>query len=355
MAAAEAIQKRLLRTALSLPAPLLRAASGGGAVYAGGRTLDPRFQVLMHAARRRPGGAVYGETSQPADFALLRGEAEPGVSCREVTLDGPRGPIASHLYRPKAQDAAAAMLVFAHVEAASTQGDPMQALCGMLAGAAAAPVLSLAHALVRHPGLDAGLEDLLTALRWAQENGVAHGAAERLAAVGGDGLGANIAAAACQMLKGLGERQPEAQLLLYPAVDMTSESASTQTFADAAVLAPALAAWREGRLISASDSPHDPRVSPLRAHDLSGLAPAVIATAGFDPLFDQGESYARKLRAAGVTVRYRCFDHLPHGFAAFAGVPAAEAACRDIAAMAAGVLSRPVTAPGAVDTIAPVP
>jgi acetyl esterase len=342
MSAADAIQRRLLRTALSLPAPMLRAASGGRSVYAGGRTLDPRFQVLMHAARRRPVGPDYGdEAGQPADFALLRGEAEPHVACREVTLDGPRGMIAAHLYRPRTQDASAPMLVFAHVEAATIAGDPVQPLCGMLAAEAGAPVLSLTHALDRHPGLDAGLEDLLTALRWAQEHGFAHGAAERLAAVGGDGLGANIAAAACQMLKGLGERQPEAQLLLYPAVDMTSESASTGTFADYAVLAPALAAWREGRLISASDSPHDPRVSPLRAHDVAGLAPAVIATAGFDPLFDQGEAFVKKLRAAGVPVRYRTFDHLPHGFAAFAGVPAAEAACREIAALYAALLARP--------------
>jgi acetyl esterase/lipase len=346
MAAAEAIQKRLLKTALSLPAPVLRAVSGGRAVYAGGRTLDPRFQVLMHAARRRSIDAGFAdEAAPPADFALLRGDPAPGVAVHEIGLDGPRGQIGAHIYRPKDQDAARPMLVFVHVEAISAPDDPVQSLCGMVATATRAPVLSLSQALDHHPGLDAGLEDLLTALRWAQENGYAHGAAERLAAVGGDGLGANIAAAACQMLKGLGERQPEAQLLVYPAVDMTSESASTGTFADAAVLAPALAAWREGRLISASDSPHDPRVSPLRAHDLSGLAPAVVATAGFDPLFDQGEAYARKLRAAGAAVRYRCFDHLPHGFAAFAGVPAAEAACREIADMLGDLLSRPATAP----------
>ena len=334
---AAAIQKRLLRTVLSLPTPVLRAASGGKVVYAGGRTLDPRFQFLMHAARRRsPSADVIDAEAEAADFAILRGEAEPGVVCTPVTIDGPRGTIAAQLYRPKDQDASAPMLVYAHVEAARTPGDPAEAFCGMLAKAGRTAVLSLHHRLEHGAGLDAGLEDMLTALRWAQENGADQGAAPWLVAVGGDGLGANLVAAACQMLRSLGDRQPELQLLLYPALDMASETASMATYAEAAVLAPELAAWREGRLIGAQDSPHDPRVSPLRAPDVSGLAPAVIAAAGFDPLLDQGEAYARRLRDAGVAVRYRCHDHLPHGFAAFTGVsPAAEAACREVAALVA--------------------
>jgi acetyl esterase/lipase len=217
----------------------------------------------------------------------------------------------------------------------------MQAPCGMLANAAGCAVLSLRHTLSHGVGLDAGLEDLLTALRWAQENGVLHGSAERMAALGGDGLGGNLAAATCQLLKSMGERQPELQLLLYPALDLAGESASAATYADAAVLAPALAAWREGRLIGPEENPLDPRVSPLQAHDVSGLAPAVVVTAGFDPLLDQGEAYVRRLRAAGVEVRYRCYDTLPHGFAAFTGAsPAADAACREAAQMAAEMVGR---------------
>jgi acetyl esterase/lipase len=349
MSAAAAIHRRLLRTVLSLPAPMLRAASGQSSVYAGGRTLDPRFQFLMHAARQRTRAAGGVEPDEAADYALLRGAPEPGVARQEVSIDGPRGTIAARLYRPPVQDPSAATLVFAHVEAAAPIGDPVEALCGMLAVAASAPVLSLNHVLAHHAGLDAGLEDLLTALRWVQENGSTFGAPERLACVGGDGLGANLAAATCQLLKSLGERQPEQQLLFYPAVDMTSEGASTATYADSGVLAPALAQWREGRLIGPHDSPHDPRVSPLRAQDVTGLAPAVVATAGFDPLLDQGEAYVRRLRAAGVPVLYRCYDHLPHGFAALTGAsPAAEAACREVAALYAEVVGANFSAGGIV-------
>jgi acetyl esterase/lipase len=82
------------------------------------------------------------------------------------------------------------------------------------------------------------------------------------------------------------------------------------------------------------DKAGDVRLSPLAEQDLSGLAPAVVVTAGFDPLLDQGEAYARNLRAAGVPVAYRCYDSLAHGFTAFTGaVPCADVACREIAGL----------------------
>ena len=95
----------------------------------------------------------------------------------------------------------------------------------------------------------------------------------------------------------------------------------------------ARAKWAQDHYLGAQADPADPRLSPLRNPDLTGLAPAVIATAGFDALVDQGEAYARALRDAGVSVIYRCYDALPHGFIAFEVVPAAQAAVRQIAAL----------------------
>src|SRR5439155_26614079 len=92
--------------------------------------------------------------------------------------------------------------------------------------------------------------------------------------------------------------------------------------------------WFMGHYMNPGDSPDDPRLSPIKAADVSGLAPALIATAGFDPLLDQGELYAKRLREAGVAVTYRCYDHLAHAFTAFTGVvPAADLACRQIATL----------------------
>jgi acetyl esterase/lipase len=99
--------------------------------------------------------------------------------------------------------------------------------------------------------------------------------------------------------------------------------------------------WFMGHYLGPDDDPADPRLSPLREKDLAGLAPAVIATAGFDPLADQGEDYAKRLRAAGNPVVYRCYDSLAHAFLAFGGaVPAADAAAREIARLVRDGLER---------------
>jgi acetyl esterase/lipase len=106
------------------------------------------------------------------------------------------------------------------------------------------------------------------------------------------------------------------------------------TYADAFPLSRALMDWFMGHYMGPGADPADPRLSPIREDDLSGLAPAVVVTAGFDPLVDQGEAYAKRLRDAGVPVTYRCYDSLAHGFTAFTGVlPAADVACREIAGL----------------------
>ena len=105
-------------------------------------------------------------------------------------------------------------------------------------------------------------------------------------------------------------------------------------YADAYPLSRDTMNWFMGHYMGPDDDPADPRLSPIRSSDLSGLAPAIVVTAGFDPLVDQGEAYARLLKGAGVPVLYRCYDALAHGFTAFTGaIPAADVACREIAGL----------------------
>ena len=100
--------------------------------------------------------------------------------------------------------------------------------------------------------------------------------------------------------------------------------------------------WFAGHYLGADDNPTDPGASPLRAKSFNGLAPAIVATAGFDPLVDQGQAYARALREAGVRTTYRCYDSLAHAFVAYTGVsPAADAACREIAGLARSAYEGP--------------
>jgi acetyl esterase/lipase len=175
---------------------------------------------------------------------------------------------------------------------------------------------------------------MLAAYRWALDNGERFGAPAGVACVGGDSMGGNFAAVVCQELRRLGERQPAMQLLIYPALDVAGEGGSMATYAEAWPLSRATMEWFMGQYLGAGDSPGDPRLSPMRARDLRALAPAVIATAGFDPLLDQGETYAKALADAGVSTTYRRYDALAHAFTAMTGVvPAAEAACREIATL----------------------
>jgi acetyl esterase/lipase len=147
-------------------------------------------------------------------------------------------------------------------------------------------------------------------------------------------MGGNFAAVVCQELKKAGEPQPVLQLLIYPWVDVACESASMTTYGDAFPLSRATLDWFAGHYMGPGDNPADPRLSPLRAPDLAGLAPAVVVTAGFDPLLDQGEAYARRLKEAGVPTIYRCYDSLAHAFTAFTGaVPCADVACREVAGL----------------------
>ena len=106
-------------------------------------------------------------------------------------------------------------------------------------------------------------------------------------------------------------------------------------FADAWPLGAAELAWRRDQLLGPGADPADPKVSPIKADDLAGLAPAVVVTAGFDPLVDQGEAYAKRLTDAGVPVFYRCYDRLTHGFQVMTGLAdCADTACREIAGLA---------------------
>jgi acetyl esterase/lipase len=327
----------MLRTLLSLPTPALRLMSGGGVVYRGGRTLDPRLQFLAARARQTPSpAAITPEEMRKAvraGFQATNGRLEPGVRVENLSIDGPRGAIPLRTYRSATQAAEAPVLVWAH-QGGGVTGDleTSHAFCSVLARVARCPVLSVDYRLAPEHRFPAGLEDVLAAFRWARDNAPHFGAPPGETAIGGDSMGGNFAAAVCQELKRTGEPQPALQLLVYPAVDGASETASMTTYADAFPLTATLLAWFIAHYVGPSDSPSDPRLSPLRGADLSGLAPAVIATAGFDPLVDQGEAYARALRAAGVPTTYRCYDALCHGFASMGGVvPAADLACREIA------------------------
>ena len=335
-----ALRKFALRAMLSLPRAVLRGLAGGGVVYVGGRTLDPRLQFLASQARRLPALSsltpLEARAGTAAAFGPLGGRIEAGVRVEALTVPGGEGPIAARAYRSADQDPGAPLMVFAHFGGGVIGDlDTCEAFCSILAKRGRFPVLSVNYRLAPEHRFPAALEDMLAAYRWGRENAPRFGAPAGHVAVGGDSMGGNFAAVIAQEMKRTGEVAPDLQLLIYPVLDVASESASMTIYGESYPLPRSAMDWFMGHYLRPGDAPGDPRLSPLRAKDLSGLAPAVIVAAGFDPLLDQGESYARRLGEAGVPVVYRCYDHLAHAFTAFSGVvPAADLACREIADLA---------------------
>jgi acetyl esterase len=164
----------------------------------------------------------------------------------------------------------------------------------------------------------AAVEDAYAAYRWALDHAGELGADPSRVAVGGDSAGGNLAALVSLIARDDGVRLPAFQLLIYPATDMRGQTRSRTLFADGFFLTRRDMDWfTDQYLAGATVEAADPRVSPLLADDLSGLPPAMVLTAGFDPLRDEGNQYAQAMRAAGVTVDLREMGSLVHGFASF--------------------------------------
>jgi acetyl esterase len=191
-------------------------------------------------------------------------------------------------------------------------------VCRALAKEAGVAVASLDYRLGPEHRFPAGLVDAVAAARWFLEHGEELGFDPGAFAIGGDSAGGNLAAVTCHLLRG-SARVPTFQLLVYPATDATRSDPSHLIFTEGLVLTEPNVAWFLDHYIAEPSQAKDARVSPVRASDLSGLPPALVMTAGFDPLRDEGRVYAERMRAAGVEVEFVCVEGSMHGFLNTAG------------------------------------
>ncbi len=209
-------------------------------------------------------------------------------------------------------------------------------VCRHLANAARAVVASLDYRLAPEHPFPAAVEDAIAAHRWAADEAAALGADPRLLFVAGDSAGGNLAAVtalAARDAAAAGEERPlKGQILLYPAVDLAGDYPSRARFAEGYFLETATMRWFVDRYVPDEAARTDWRVSPLRAADHAGLAPAMVLTAGLDPLRDEGAAYARRLTQAGVDVDETCYEGVIHGFLNMGGlVPEARQALDEVA------------------------
>ena len=192
--------------------------------------------------------------------------------------------------------------------------------CRLICCAANVHVLAIAYRLSPEAPFPAAIDDARNALRWAFAHAHELGASDRIV-VGGDSAGANLSAVVSQLAARDGGPAPCLQVLFYPPLDRTVVRPSLELFANGFLLTRADIDWYQAQYTGQiPGAEKDPRVSPLLARDLSGLPPAIIATAGFDPLRDEGEAYAEALQRAGTPCELRQLPGQLHGFLNLVGV-----------------------------------
>ncbi|MSP67859.1 MAG: alpha/beta hydrolase [Alphaproteobacteria bacterium] len=237
------------------------------------------------------------------------------ASVRQFTVPTPSAPIPVRLYRPQGAVGDALPLVVYFHGGGWVIGDldTHDAVCRGVADAFGGLILSVEYRKAPEAPFPAAVEDCWAATRWAAAHAAAIGADAARLAVGGDSAGGNLAAVVCQLAKTAGAPRIRFQSLVYPAVDMTMGFPSVKAMGQDYNLTEALMVWFIDQYLGTADR-RDPRASPLFAADLSGLPPAQILTARFDPLHDEGKAYAEALRGAGVRVAYHCYEDMIHAF-----------------------------------------
>jgi acetyl esterase len=327
----ESVEAAVARGLLRLPVGVQRLLAGKP-IRRDGLELHPTSQLLIRLSEWS-GGRLIEELPVERARAQTRVQAhtvgQPRIELarvEDVSIPGPAGPLGARLYVPEAKGGAPAdtwlptegggpLLVYyhggGHVIGDLDTHDPA---CRFIADAAAMAVLSIDYRLAPEHPFPAAVEDAVAALAWACENAGRLGADPARIAVGGDSAGGNLAAVVALAAKAGEARPPAFQLLIYPVVDYSVKRPSYRTFGAGFLLSAAEMDWFRDHYLPAPEAAGDWRASPLLAPNHSGLPPAYVLTAGFDPLRDEGEEYARTLQAAGVPTVLRRHDGLLHSF-----------------------------------------
>jgi len=305
-----------------LPIEVQRLMTGWRSVTIDGNTLDPTLRLTLVAQRAMGVNGlvvdddVAASRAQLSELSVGLGDGGiRGVEVRDITLPGPAGEIPARHYRP-AGGGAKALLVFYH-GGGFVLGDleSHDALCRLTCRDADAAVLSIDYRLAPEHPAPAAVDDAYAAFRWAYDHAEELGGLPGQVAVGGDSAGGNLAAAVALLARDDAGPAPILQWLLYPVTDCTAVTRSRTLFGEGFLLTKYDIDWFTAQYLDGSPvDPTDSRVSPLLAGDLSGLPPALIAVAGFDPLHDEGKQFATALREAGVEVDLRQMRSMTHAF-----------------------------------------
>ena len=281
--------------------------------------LDPQARALLDQANAM-GMPPLHTMSVPearaslAAMASLQGEPQSVAQIVDRHAPGPAGDVPVRLYTPAGQ-APFPALVYYHGGGWVLGGlDTHDGVCRQMASSAGCLVVSVDYRLAPEHKFPAAAEDAYAALQWVATNADGLGVDPARIAIGGDSAGGNLTAVVALMARDRGTPAVAFQLLVYPVTDSACDTASYRENADGYFLTKDAMLWFWNHYTRDAADRRNPYAAPLKAQDLRGLPPALVMTAEFDPLRDEGEAYAARLREAGVPVQLTRYHGMIHGF-----------------------------------------
>ena len=243
-----------------------------------------------------------------------KGEPEPVGKVENRTIPGPATDIPVRIYTPKGEGPFPVLVYFHGGGWVLGSLDAWDAACRMLTNKVECIMVSVDYRLAPENKFPKPAEDCYAATLWMAENAASINGDPARIAIGGDSAGGNLAAVVALMAREHGKPKLVFQLLVYPVTDASMDSKSIKECADGYFLTAEMMVWFWKQYVrDAGDKAHQ-YASPMRAHNLRGLPPAMVITAEFDPLRDEGEAYGAKLKEAGVPVTVTRYDGTIHGF-----------------------------------------
>ena len=281
--------------------------------------LDAQAQTLLTAMEAQ-GMKDFSEmeVAEAREVALafidLEGDPEDVADVADLSAPGPAGDIPLRVYRAPGEGPHPVLVYFHGGGWVIGDIDVADKPCRSLVNAIGATVISVGYRKAPEHTFPAAPEDCYAATVWIADNAATLGIDPARIAVAGDSAGGNLAAVVAQLTVARGGPALVHQLLIYPAVDAGGEYASRVANGEGYLHTKSAMDWFYAHYLSTPDDVENPLASPIRAADLSGVAPATVITAGYDPLRDEGAAYAKALTAAGVSADHQHNATMIHGF-----------------------------------------
>lgn len=281
-------------------------------------TLDPVAKMVLEQMQAMNAPKIYDLTLEQArqggDMSAMAGVPEEVGKVENRTIPGPAGDIPVRIYTPNGEGPYPALVYFHGGGWVIGDLDLVDVTCRLLTNRTECTVISVDYRLAPEHKFPAPLEDAYAATKWVAEHGSTIGVDPTRIAVGGDSAGGNLAAAVSLMAKDNGGPQISLQLLVYPNLNYAFDTESYLEFEDGYLLSNKDLKWFWNHYLRNAEDGKNPYVSPLIAEDLGGLPPALVITAEYDQLRDEGEAYGKRLQEAGVQTEITRYEGMIHNF-----------------------------------------